>query len=53
MKQQLQQELIALARRIVQTTEDQEVSFGSLKDQARLLYEKLSSLELVAQGRAT
>lgn len=53
MKQQLQQELIALARRIVQTTEDQEVSFGSLKDQARRLYEKLSILEFVEQGMAT
>lgn len=53
MKKQLQQELMALAMRIVQKTEGKEVSVGSLKDQTRRLYEKLSILEFVELGMAT
>lgn len=53
MKKQLQQELIALAKRTVQMAESQEVSVGTLKTQARQLYEKLSILEFVEQSLAT
>lgn len=50
MKKELQQELIALAKTIIETAESRDVPVNQLKKQARKIYEKLTVMEFTEQG---
>ncbi|SRR5690554_101931 len=50
MKKELQQELIALAKTIIETAESRDVPVNQLKKQAQKIYEKLTVMEFTQQG---